>query len=212
MPVLNFEAEKLLKFDSCLVPCKCSLNNRPDGILYGKCGDFDILEIHSSPYKNFVSRTAANVLYQLRLVRCFHPDVKECVGFTLPKYGEKTCVTKVTVSFKVNQRIHFEISLQRLVIENVKDEITTTLQTVITTIGTNGTINPIKCFMHLSKEELAQVGQVLEATEGNFTQIPSRHSVIFHDDRYVWKYVPRSCERQSATRNCSGCNCCVQFT
>ena len=37
-------------------------------------------ETHSSPYRDTVSQTAADVLDQFRLLYCFNPDILECVN------------------------------------------------------------------------------------------------------------------------------------
>lgn len=95
-------------FEKGLVPFMSSLNNRPDGAVLCRFRGWDLpiflLEAHSSPYKNSVSHTASNVLNQLRLLWCFNDTIKECVGFTFPKFPtddsqNKSFITKVTVSF-----------------------------------------------------------------------------------------------------------------
>ena len=69
--------------------------------------------------------TAADVIDQFRLLRCFDADVPECVGFTFPKYPTegndcKTCVTKVTASFEQYQ---FVVRLFPLEMGNVEGEV-----------------------------------------------------------------------------------------
>ena len=91
-----------------LAPFMTSSSNRPDGAVLKKFREWHLpiftLEMHSSPYKNSLSHATANVLDQFRLFCCFNATIKECVGFTFPKYptdksDNKSCVTKVTVSF-----------------------------------------------------------------------------------------------------------------
>ena len=88
---LSYTADiKLDAFDKGLIPFLSSLDNRPDGVVLGNKDKewmlpLFILEIHSSPYKNTVSQTAADVIDQLRLLRCFNENIQECVGFTFPE-------------------------------------------------------------------------------------------------------------------------------
>jgi len=76
-------------------------------------------------FKHSVNKTAADVLDQLRLLRCFDNTITQCVGFTFPKFAtdgnqNKSCVVKVTVSFK---NFQFQICLSSLHISDVKREV-----------------------------------------------------------------------------------------
>ena len=116
----------------------CSIDNQPDGVVL-RSFTFDliewklpvvIIEVHSSPYLNTLLQTAADVIDQLRLLRCFNANITECVGFTFPKYAgngiqNESCVTKVCVSF---ENYRFNIQLSPLAIEEVKEEIEATLK------------------------------------------------------------------------------------
>ena len=133
-----------------LAPFMSSSNNHPDGAVLRKLREWHLpifmLEMHSSPYRNSVSHTAANVLDQFRLLRCFNDNIKECIGFTFPKYptdksANKSCVTKVTISFK---EYMFVIKLTPLKTADVKKEIITAL---LSAIKFEATPDPLFCFL-----------------------------------------------------------------
>ena len=79
-----------------------------------------MLEVHSSLYENTVAKSVANLIDQLRLLRCFYPELYEVSGFVFPKLPKEnadgsvisnlTCVTQVKVlwdnfRFKVKFRV-----------------------------------------------------------------------------------------------------------
>ena len=86
------------------------------------------VDVHSSPYRNSVSKTAVDVLDQFRLLCCFNPNIPECVGFTFPKYSIETFVTKVKVSF---EDFTFVVRLFPLTIDNVEAEVKDALRSVL---------------------------------------------------------------------------------
>jgi hypothetical protein len=141
-----------------------------------------ILEVHSSPYVNSVSQTAADVIDQLRLLRCFTVDITTCVGFTFPKYKIKTCVTKVTVSFS---DFRFAITLTPLMMHNVKREILSAFNSV----STLNADSPHFCFMRLSSPEILQACQAFGVMSA--IQLPTKHSILLKTNNTYWKYVPR---------------------
>ena len=69
-------------FKQYLIPFLFSIDNRPDGVVLKKFNTVTlplfILEVHSSPYQNSVSQTAAD-LQQFRLLRCFNHNYNKCV-------------------------------------------------------------------------------------------------------------------------------------
>ena len=210
---LRYEADLECKaFVSTLVSFLFSIHNRPDGAVYlRKDGEdpFDVplllLEIHSSPYKNSVSQTAVDVLDQLRLLRCLNPEVTHCVGFTFPKYATstdefKTCVTKVSVSFTCVKKMMFQVTFEPLKMENVQSEIEKAFTNVLGYLSSAE--KPMKkYFMRLSCKELAEVSCALQV-DGEFTQIPTPHSLLFQSEEYVWKYLPNSLDREYLTSFC----------
>lgn len=188
-------------FKKGLVPFLISLENRPDGVVLGsfQCDSENwdlpifILEVHSSPYKNSVSKTAADVLDQLRLLRCFNKDIKECVGFTFPKYptatgNETTCVTKVTVSFN---KYKFLVHLAPLQIENVQIEIEQAIASALKFCPVHW---PVFCFMRFSSEEIREAARRLSIPVSDLHQVPTKHSILMSNGDTFWKCIPRSKE------------------
>ena len=192
-------------FEKGLVPFMTSLENRPDGVVLSsfQCDSEDwdlpifILEVHSSPYKNSVSKTAADVLDQLRLLRCFDKDIEECVGFTFPKYptataGNETCVTKVTVSFK---KFRFLVHLTPLQIGDVRTEIVRAIESALNFRPTH---YPIFCFMHFSSEEVEEASrQLSNVPVSGLHQVPTKHSILLSNGDTFWKCIPRWTEKDA---------------
>lgn len=168
-----------------LVPFRCSLKNQPDGVVLCEYQRWKLplfcLEVHSSPYRNSVSKTAVDVLDQFRLLRCFNPDIPECVGFTFPKYSDKTFVTKVKVSF---EKFTFAVRLFPLAIDNVKAEVTNALRSALSFEFSS----PQFCFMRFSRKDIDNVQNELRVM---VAQHPTRHSVLLKSDKFFWKCVPR---------------------
>ena len=92
-----------------LVPFCYSLENKPDGAVLYECQCWQLpifcleVDVHSSPYRNSVSKTAVDVLDQFRLLCCFNPNIPECVGFTFPKYSIETFAIRVAAMGKCKQ-------------------------------------------------------------------------------------------------------------
>ena len=207
---LSYSADIVLDaFEKGLVPFLTSLENRPDGVVLGsfQCDGGEnwnlpifILEVHSSPYKNSVSKTAADVLDQLRLLRCFDKDhIDKCVGFTFPKYptetlNNKTCVTKVTVSFK---GFEFFVDLAPLQIGDVQTEIVRAIDSILLRFRHDR--YPMFCFIRYSSEELKEASRQLSNVPG-VRQVPTKHSILLRNDDTFWKYIPRSMEFRNLTR------------
>ena len=129
---LTFTADCVVKaFTQYLVPYTHSTNNRPDGVVLKAFSTSTlplplcILEVHSSPYKNSVSQTAVDVLQQFHLLRCFNHNITECIGFTFPKYGTKSAVTKVRVYC---ENVELVVHLKPLKFTEVQHEIEQTLE------------------------------------------------------------------------------------
>ena len=86
--------------------------------------------MHSSPYKHSVAKTADGVINQLHILRCLDSSIEKYVGLTFPKFASgnsdnRSCVTKVTVSFKNYQ---FGVHLLPLLIQDVKQQIEIAVQ------------------------------------------------------------------------------------
>lgn len=165
-----------------LVSFMYSTRNRPDGVLLRsfQCNGKEwqlpllILEEHFSPYKNTVSQTAADVLEQFRLLRCFNPNIRECVGFTFPKYAttestHKTCVTKVTVGFEDFQ---FVIRLTPLAKDEVQNEIQGACKAALKFQASY----PEFSFLRLSTAEMSIAFEAFGVND--IEQHPSKHSIV----------------------------------
>ena len=158
--------------EEVLIPYCASLENRPDGAILCDYEDWKLplffIEVHSSPYKDSVSKTAVDVLDQLRLLCCFNPNIQECVGFTFPKYVVKSLVTKVTVSF---ENIQFAIRLVPLKIGDVETEVRNALDRALSIQFDS----PKFCFMCFSPEDLSIASNALQ---GTVVQYPTKHSIL----------------------------------
>ena len=179
-----------------------SLSNRPDGAVlrtFCRCGKewklpFFMLEIHSGgPYKNSVSQTAMDVIDQLRLLCCFDQNIIQCTGFTFPKYPQglesnKTCVTKVTVSF---ESFHFIVRIFPLNISNVQEEVKAALRRAL---DFHADRDPQFCFLRLSDREMDEVRDRLN--DRRLVQHPTKHSILLKSDQVFWKHIPRLIEER----------------
>ena len=138
-------------------------------------------------------QTAADVIDQLRLLRCFDTSINQCVGFTFPKFSSdnsenRTCVTKVTVSF-IN--CQFNIRLTPLHISNVKSEIEAAFQG---TINFDFMFNPFLCFMRLSPQDIMEIAETFRVDSFKVEQVETRHSMLLKSDDTFWKFIPSTSE------------------
>ena len=193
---LTFTADRIVKaFTRYLVPYIHSTNNRPDGVVLKAFSTSTlplplcILEVHSSPYKNSVSQTAVDVLQQFRLLRCFNHNITECIGFTFPKYGTKSAVTKVRVCVEL---VELVVHLKPLKLTEVQHEIEQTLEHALRFTCAERML----CFLRLSPSEMHHIGICL-GTE--VIQQPTKHSILFksRDDKWFYKFVPQANQRHT---------------
>ena len=179
-----------------LVAFTRSLNDRPDGVVLrtfqhrGKEWKLPLLiiEIHSGIYKNSVAKTAMDVLDQLQLLRCFDCNITHCIGFTFPKYPQgsnnnKTCVTKVTVSF---ESFRFIVRMFPLNVSSVQEEIEAALKRALEFRADQ---DPQFCFLRLSDSEIGVLRDILKFP--SLIQHHSKHSMVFKADQTFWKFIPR---------------------
>ena len=172
-----------------------STDIRPDGVVLLSFTFDDtvwklpmvIIEVHSSPYERTLAKTAADVIEQLRLLRCFNKNIEECVGFAFPKYEIKTCVTKVSVSFK---KFKFVIQLQALCIEEVKSEIKETLKQAMEFHADS----PVFSFMRLSDADI-EIAKI--AVKESVIQCNSRFSILLRNEARFFKLVPDLAESRN---------------
>ena len=195
---LTFTSDLEIKsLSDALVPFRYSLKNRLDGAVLRTfhCDGREwklplfILEVHSDNYRNTVSQTAADLIDQLRLLRCFCRNIVQCVGFTFPKYPDlkasapnKSCVTKVVVSF---ESFRFVVRLFPLDISDVKEEIKTALSEALKFSAEH----PQFCFLRLSDSDLQYVCDHLNVHK--LHQHSSKHSIVLENGEVFWKHVPR---------------------
>ena len=133
--------------------------------------------------------SAADVIDQLRLLRCFDANIRKCVGFTFPKFStdsaeNKTCIIKVTVSFK---DFRFCIYLTPLPISNIKSEIQEAVQ------GTKNFLfryNPFLCFMCLSQQDKMEIAGTFCIHSSKIEQVKTRHCILLKSEDTFWKYIP----------------------
>ena len=184
-------------FQDALVPFISSVKCRPDGAILRKFNCWNIpvfiLEVHSSPYKYSVAKTADGVINQLRLLRCFDSTIDKCVGFTFPKFANgnsdnRSFVTKVTVSFKNYQ---FQIHLSPLRIQDVKKQIEVAVQATCTFHFEN---NPFLCFMRLSTQDIMEIMGIFKV---ELKQVQTRHSILLENLNSFFKFISPSPERES---------------
>ena len=193
LPELQFTADTEVKaFLEGLVPFLASTRNRCDGAVLKQFDEWMVpillLEVHSSPYKNSVSKTAVDVIDQLRLLRSFNPHIHECSGFTFPKYREPSFVTEVRVTFS---GFRFKVSLQPLKREEVKERIDDVLKNNFSFHVSD----PLLCFIRLSEDELKQMSDKFQA--GSVKQKKSKHSIVVYDEDRFFKYAPTSFYRET---------------
>ena len=195
---LSYVADIEIKaFQDALVPFISSVKCRPDGAVLRKFNCWNIpvfiLEVHSSPYKYSVAKTADGVINQLRVLRCFDSTIDKCVGFTFPKFASgnsdnRSFVTKVTVSFKNCQ---FQIHLSPLRIEDVKKQIEVAVQATCTYRFEN---NPFLCFMRLSTQDIMEIMGTFKV---ELKQVRTRHAILLESRNSFFKFIPSAPERES---------------
>ena len=184
-------------FQDVLVPFMSSVKCRPDGAILRKFNCWNIpvfiLEVHSSPYKHSVAKTADGLINQLRLLRCFDSNIDKCVGFTFPKFASgnsdnRSFVTKVTVSFK---NCRFQIHLLPLLIQDVKKQIEVAVQATCTFNFKN---NPFLCFMRFSTQDIMEIVGTFKV---ELKQAQARHSILLESPNSFFKFIPSTSEREN---------------
>ena len=116
---------------SSLLP---SLDIRPDTCLKVVVNGFNLAifmtEMHSgigpSSYDNTVWKTASNCVDHFRLLKMYKPEIKKVTSFVFPKLETATKVSKVEVTFSV-ENLKFILHIEELSLEKVKDEVSRVL-------------------------------------------------------------------------------------
>ena len=196
------EDTALAAFRAGLVPFLASTDNRPACAVLKhfhlrKEWKLPVLvaEVHSSgPYVNSLSKTVADLIDQLRLLRCFNSEaIDKCVGFTFPTYPTEEkqfleCVTVVTVMFK---DFRFCVSMQKLSINQVQS----TVSQALANASNFHAYEPSFCFIRFNKGELEKIATILSSRD--VKQIASKHSILILSNNCYWKYIPQVYEREN---------------
>ena len=74
---------------------------RPDLMIYSNSVPVLAIEVHSSPYSETLLKLVYVLVAQLRYFKNCDASIDKVQGFAFPKYGELTCVCRVSVSWKV---------------------------------------------------------------------------------------------------------------
>ena len=84
-----------------LSPIFVSSDIRPDLVMYKNSIPVLVIEVHSSPYEQTLRKLAFVLIEQLRLLRNLDETRDEVHGFSFPKSSEPSCVSQMTVTWKV---------------------------------------------------------------------------------------------------------------
>ena len=94
---LNIQVDKEVNvIKNNLKPFLNSVRTQPDVTILGT-NDMPLteIEVHSSPYKRTLHKLILGLIDQLRFLRNCNSTILCCTGFAFPKYGERSCVTKM---------------------------------------------------------------------------------------------------------------------
>lgn len=156
-----------------------------------------ITEMHSGTsilsYQNTVCKGISNSIDLFRLLRIYNSDIASVSTFVFPKFTDKTRVTRIDVSFRV-ESLQFEVCTKELTLKMVKQELTSVLknlQSVIDDIPHQLINNSY--FMKLNTMELVKLTKIVGAKK-TLEKIRSSHSLVFTDKKHYWKLVISSHE------------------
>ena len=196
-----------------LQPLTSSLIVKPDGVILST-SEFDLplfcLEVHSSLYENTLAKSVANLIDQLRLLRCFYPEFYEVYGFVFPKLPKETydghiisnsaCVTQVKVlwdnflfkvEFDILRKPDVEYTVKRVVENQLRHLTTPPSQKKHFFIRLSH--QDIDRFRHLVNDR--NIEQLTNTDE--LEQIQSKFSIILKSPRFFYKMIPRVVERDT---------------
>ena len=188
------EVGRSVRFDSKLSPLLTSLDIRPDTCLYIAVNSFPLAifmtEMHSgtshSSYDNTVWKTASNTIDQLRLLKMYKPELKKVTSFVFPKLFVTSKVSKVEVTFSV-QELQFVVQIEELSRKDVKKEVLRALSDIQALLKFDVEFCH-SYFLRFSDEELAEFSTMVDAQK-TVEQERSSHSLVFTDGTDYWKRV-----------------------
>ena len=193
-----------------LQPLTSSLIVKPDGVILST-SEFNLplfcLEVHSSLYENTIAKSVANLIDQLRLLRCYYPEFYEVYGFVFPKLPKKTadgriisnsaCVTQVKVLWdNFRFKVEFDILRKPDVEYTVKRIVENQLHHLMTPPSRDEHF-----FIRLSHQDIdrfrhqvndSNIEQLTNTNE--LEQIESKFSIILKSPRFFYKMIPRLVE------------------
>ena len=195
-------------FSTHLQPFTSSLIVGPDGMILTNKEEVPMffLEVHSGrEYINNVAKNVANLIDQLRLLRCFYPNVVKVSGFVFPKLPKinwngsvdknLSCVTQVEVQW---ENFHFQVRFKVL----RKDMVSDTVKCVIEDQLSQLQVKPLKFhhfFIRLLPQDLALIAAI-ESNSEKLEQVQSKFSIIVKSPTTYYKVLPRVEERDRMTR------------
>ena len=195
-------------FSTHLHPFTSSLIVRPDGMILTSKEEVPMfcLEVHSGrEYINTVAKSIANLIDQLRLLRCFYPNVVKVSGFVFPKLPKinsngsvvdknLSCVTQVEVHW---ENFHFQVRFKVL----RKDMVSDTVKRVIEDQLSQLQVEPLKVhfFIRLLPQDLALIAAIENSSE-EIEQVQSKFSIIVKSPATYYKVLPRVEERDRMTK------------
>ena len=196
-------------FSTHLHPFTSSLIVRPDGMILTSKEEVPMfcLEVHSGrEYINTVAKSVANLIDQLRLLRCFYPNVVKVSGFVFPKLPKinwnglvidknLSCVTQVEVHW---ENFHFQVRFKVL----RKDMVSDTVKCVIEDQLSQLQVSPLKFhhfFIRLLPQDLALIAAIENSSE-ELEQVQSKFSIIVKSPTTYYKVLPRGEEEMRLTR------------
>ena len=196
-------------FSTHLQPFTSSLIVRPDGMILTNKEELPLffLEVHSGrEYINTVAKSVANLIDQLRLLRCFYPNVVKVSGFVFPKLPKinkegsvidknLSCVTQVEVCW---ENFHFQVRFKVL----RKDRVSDTVKHVIEDQLNQLQVEPSEVdhfFIRLLPQDLALIAAIENNSE-KLKQVQSKFSIIVKSPTTYYKVLPRVEERDRMTR------------
>lgn len=165
-----------------------STNARPDVCVQLRDNALPLLcvEVHSGKsYQNSVAKTVGVLLDQLRVLRNLDPSIKKVTGFTLPKIGTPTALTKITVawhnfSFSIDITVAKTPDIARLEVQRWEADNPNLLPKIqaVTRFPTRMNLLP------LSDDDLKE----MRGTR----QIPSQSSIVVYraEEKVYLKYNP----------------------
>ena len=166
---------------------------RPDLMIYSNSVPVLAIEVHSSPYSETLLKLVYVLVAQLRYFKNCDASIDKVQGFAFPKYGELTCVCRVSVSWKV---FKFVIDYDTLSSDIVSRSILEVLdkQSQFSSSTCHGPYFAIK----LNNADLMELNkEMCNEQEPRLSQVYSRTSVILQGNDFFYKYISDEMEKSN---------------